>query len=163
MSTSNTLTPQPWIDVSSHEGKRRTLRTLIKAVVVLTVLYFASDFFWPLPKEFQQVVDQQWETMPQRRLLIFFGLGCLLIGCGIAGLWKLWNYKSEGTVLLCIFTLVPPFPMTGLWATAATGTAVYLGTLSELAVGMLLLFCWTQKDVFEPAREAAVPVQETDG
>lgn len=160
MTMTENVTMQSWIDVSSHEGKRRTLRTLIKAVVVLTALYYASDLIWPLPKAFQQPVDQQWEAMPQRRLLIIGVAACLLIGCGIAGLWKLWNYKSEGTFLLCIAMLVPPFPMTGLWGMATTGTAAYLSALGFLAVGMLLMFCWTQRDVFEPAPAVSPPLHE---
>lgn len=161
MNTDNSVNTQVFIDVSSHAAKRRTLRRLVKVTVALTALCVVQHVFWSLPQDFQQAVDKQWETMSQRRLLIFAVAACLLCGCGIVGLFKLWHFKSEGAVLLCFYQFIPPYPVTGRMAWASTESAVYTGSLTDLAVGMLLLFCWTQPDVFEPSRESPAPTPDT--
>lgn len=149
MSSPDSTATKPWYDISTRDSRRQTLRTLIKAVIVLTALWGISDVLWPMPEPFERAFNQQWESMPTRRFWIGTTIGVGLIGLGLAGLWKLWNYRSEGVVFLAIYAFFPPamaMPIT----VALTSASAYFGSLADIAIGMILFLCWTQPDVFEP-------------
>lgn len=146
---------EPWIDLTTHASRRRTLRTLVKAVVALVSLSIATDLLSTVPEPIRELSQQQWRALPAWRVgaIVLLGLG--VCASALFGLWKLWNYQSEGTVYLCVYAFLPPPAWLHNVTMASSHNAGYFASLCDVAIGMLLLLCWTQPDVF-----SAIP-QET--
>ena len=145
---------QPWYDISTKENRRKTLRTLVLAVLVFAGLSIACDSLWPPSENIQRLVEQEWESMSKRKFWIGLITSVLVTGCGLFGLYKLWRYQQGGAPFLAVYAFFPPF-FASPFSVVYSSASAYWGGLSDLAIGMLLFLCWTQPDATDPEPQAA--------
>jgi hypothetical protein len=145
---------KPFIDLSSRETSRRTLRTLLKTLLVLFGLWIAVNEVSPLPDFLRAASDQDMKSLPQHRFWMGIVVTLAQLAALVAGIYGLWKYKSEGAVWLAIATYAPvfiAFPM----ATVEPAAADYIASIGSVVIGMILFLCWTRPDIFEADADAA--------
>jgi len=143
-----------WLDTSTQEGRRKTLRMLVKAVVGLWVAAIAIELLWGLPEDVRTAVDRQWDSMTSRQVWTM-GIMLVVISCSsIYGIYRTWRFQSDGPFFFAIGQFCPP---AWKFASASTPAADYFWHLATACVGMLLFLCWTQPDVFDTAPDAKPP------
>lgn len=160
MNTPDAAVPEtsgPFINLSTRETRRRTLRTMLKTVLVLFVLWVVVSWVVPLPQDLQAAADQHMQSLPQYRFWTGVVIGLGLIVSGVAGIYQLWKFKAEGVIWLAFSVYAPAFLAFPV-ATAESAAAAYLGSLGDIVVGMILFLCWTQPDMFEPDADPAPAV-----
>jgi len=155
-SDSTTKASEPLFDLSTHESRRRTLRTLLKTIIVLFILYSAVQFFVPLPEYLQQATAQDVKAMPEYRFWTGMTIAFVQTACACVGVYWLWKYKAMGQLLLTLAVFAPAFLAFPLHC-VESGAASYLGYLGGLFTGMALFLCWTHPDVLDPEPDAAPP------
>jgi hypothetical protein len=139
---------KPFVDLSSRETSRRTLRTLLKTLLVLFGLWIAVNEASPLPDFLQAASDQDMKSLPQHRFWMGIVVTLAQLAALVAGIYCLWKYKSEGAVWLAIAAYAPvfiAFPM----ATVEPAAADYIASIGSVVIGMILFLCWTRPDIFE--------------
>jgi hypothetical protein len=155
-SASTTKASEPFFDLSTHDNRRRTLRRLLKTVIVLFILYLVVQIFVPLPEYLQQASAQDVKAMPEYRFWTGMTIALVQFLSAIAGVYWLWKYKPMGQLLLTLAVFAPGFLALPLNC-VESGAANYLGSLGGLFTGMALFLCWTHPDILDPEPDAATP------
>lgn len=143
-----------WLDTSTHAGRQKTLRLLVKVIAALWVAAVAAEFVWSLPEPIETAVNQQWESMTARRFATIAIVLLVISVSSLYGMYRTWRFQSNGPFFVAIGQLCPP-----AWhfVSASTAVAAYFWHLAAFCVGMLLFLSWTQPELFDPAPDRTQP------
>lgn len=144
-----------FLDVSTVEVSRKTLRRLLGTQAALIVSGLALGYFTELPETVQTALAIEDELVPQWRLLLG-GLAVLVVlVLYVWGAVELWHFKRAGVGKYLWATFAPLF-LVQATPSVSTGLMDFMFTCQCIFAGMVLFMCGTIPGLFAQANDSSV-------
>lgn len=145
---------EPFLDVSTLDASRKTLRRLLGAQAAALVAVMALAYFTTLPETVQTALALEDELVPQWRLLLG-GLAVLaVLVLYVWGAVELWHFKHAGVSKYLWATFAPLFLFQAT-PSVSTGLMDFAYTGLNVLSGMILFMCATIPALLDLTQELA--------
>lgn len=138
---------EPFLDVSTVEASRATLRRLLGIQALVVVALVGLMFFTTVPETVQTAIAIEEELVPGWLLILGGVVAMSALVLYVWGAVDLWHFKSAGVSKYLWFTFAPLF-LVQATPSVSTGLMDYAFTLVNVLAGMILLMCFTCPAMF---------------
>lgn len=153
---------EPFLDVSSVEASRVTLRRLIGIQAGVVVAQLGLAVFTVMPETVQTAIALEEELVPGWWLILGGLVALSALVLYVWGVFELWHFRSAGIGKYLWFTFVPLFLVQST-PSVSTGLMDYGYTLVNVLAGMVVFVCFTNPAMFRAADGTMAPDSATQG
>lgn len=144
---------EPFLDLSTVEASRKTLRRLVGTQAALLAAGMALAIFTTLPETVQTALALEDELVPQWRLILG-GLAVLaVLVLYVWGAVELWYFKHAGLTKYLWATFAPLF-LVQATPSVSTGLMDFVYSAFNVVAGMMLFMCFTNPSLLDSASES---------
>jgi hypothetical protein len=143
---------EPFLDVSTLEASRKTLRRLLGFQAAMLVAGIGLTFFTTLPETVQTALALEDELVPQWRLLLGGLVTVAVLVLYVWGAVELWYFKRAGLTKYLWATFAPLF-LVQATPSVSTGLMDFVYGVLNVLAGMILFMCVTIPSLFAQAND----------